>query len=504
MNQRGFGLRRWRGAAGRVIVEALCPLILLWLLVDASTAIAWHEFFGRDVQIYAVIARFWPDGFIPYRDLYDFKPPLVYAVLRLGFRFWGYTPEGLWHVLVGLIGVGVFALYGGLRAAGYAVAAPLASLGLLTLFLADPWQVVLPNTEILAAVFGAAMLGCAVAHQRSPRWWWAVGSGACWALAVLGKQPAIFWGLPLIAQLWLWDAPGRGWRGLRYLLGRAALAVAGFVLIVGLVVAYFAWYKAVGAFYHAVVADAAAYAGVRDVTAWLGVPGRQTSRLVVAGARLATMWPFTAALALLLVLTLARPSRPVLVVWLWLASSYVAVVIGPRSEEHYLILFFPALALAAGMAFEIPVAELFVAPGTRAACGLALAVVLYGGIWWGSYVPRRHPEAVPMETRARRIGTRIREVARPGDTLLVQDEPFDIYVYAGMPPMMRCFYPSSPSPDEPHAMQTALDRRPSFIYMWRGMKDRIERGDQTMFGTMIAESYAEQFSDAFGVLYRRK
>ena len=64
------------------------------------------------------------------------------------------------------------------------------------------------------------------------------------------------------------------------------------------------------------------------------------------------MGPFVAGLAVLLPLTLFRPSRWVAVAWCWLVAGYLAVVIGPRAEPHYLITGFASLAVVVGIVCE--------------------------------------------------------------------------------------------------------------------------------------------------------
>src|SRR5215510_6918313 len=67
--------------AGFLAVESVCPLILTAILVDCTRRVEWVSY-ERDPSIYASIARFWQDGLIPYRDVWEFKPPLIFVALR--------------------------------------------------------------------------------------------------------------------------------------------------------------------------------------------------------------------------------------------------------------------------------------------------------------------------------------------------------------------------------------------------------------------------------------
>src|SRR5687768_6854726 len=59
-----------------------------WLVVALSALQILLFGFGRDQGIYATVGRGVVEGLMPYRDLWDFKPPgifLVYAVAELLF-----------------------------------------------------------------------------------------------------------------------------------------------------------------------------------------------------------------------------------------------------------------------------------------------------------------------------------------------------------------------------------------------------------------------------------
>lgn len=45
--------------AGALAVEALCPLIILALVTNAARQVVWNCWADRDVEIYAMIVRFW-------------------------------------------------------------------------------------------------------------------------------------------------------------------------------------------------------------------------------------------------------------------------------------------------------------------------------------------------------------------------------------------------------------------------------------------------------------
>ena len=253
----GVGARTWRDIAS-LAVESFCPLALLAILVDCTRTVGW-TYYERDPSIYASIARYWQDGLIPYRDVWEFKPPLIFVALRAGFALWGYEAESLRRVLLIVTTLGALSLYFGLRRARCLIAAPVAALGLMTLVVVNPWGLPLQNTESLVVPFGAVAIGCAAAHQRTPRWWWALLAGTGLGLATSGKQPAALFSIPLGLQLCLWGAPD-GWRARAwYIVQRALFGMSGFAIVVLTFVLYFASQDAVSAFYDAVLVDGARY-----------------------------------------------------------------------------------------------------------------------------------------------------------------------------------------------------------------------------------------------------
>jgi 4-amino-4-deoxy-L-arabinose transferase-like glycosyltransferase len=509
----------------RLAMEFVCPLALLAILIDSTDRVGW-TYYERDPSIYASIARYWQEGLIPYRDVWEFKPPLIFVALRAGFALWGYEAESLRRVLLILTALGALALYLGLRRARCFIAAPVAALGLMTLVVANPWGLPLQNTESVVVPFVALAIGCAAAHQGNPRWWWALLAGTCLGLATLGKQPAAVYSIPLGFQLCLWGAP-EGWRArASYVVQRAVLGLSGFAIAVIAFVLYFATHAAATAFYSAVLVDGARYSGAFS-TAWLrpatlnpSLPRRipplvtrfltvrPTWPLIDAGQ----MWPFLAAIAALLPLTVLRRSRWMVIAWTWLFAASMTVLVGPAGENHYLVMTLPALALIVGIVCELAwpdsAASHNARPALRLLAGTAIAAVLYGGAWNHSYLPRRSesPGSNAIEEQARMVGEQIRAAARPGDRLFVEDEPLQIYLYAGVPPASRFIYWNAPNSDAIADRAAALQRKPAFVVLTLASARRMHdlRADATAVRGPLAEGYEEWLASPVGVVYRRR
>ena len=510
-------------SVGSLAVEALCPLVLLAILVDCTSRVVWISY-ERDPSIYASIARFWQDGLIPYRDVWEFKPPLIFVALRAGFALWGHEPESLRRVFMIATWLGALSLYLGLRRAQCLIAAPVAALGLMTLVVVNVWGLPLQNTESLVVAFGACAIGCAAAHQGGPRWWWALLTGASLGLATAGKQPAALFALPLGMQLCLWGMPD-GWRArVWYVAQRALLGMGGFAIVAGAFALYFASHDALGAAYGAVLVDGSRYASALDWLRPSALDPPLGRRIPPAAMQLlrptadwpyvawGQMWPYIGAVGVLALRTLWRPTRWVATAWAWLLAASWAVLLGPYAENHYLVMSLPALALAAGIAGEL----CWPAGGplprgrqtVRLLCGLLIAVILFGTAWRVGYLPQRSqgPGIDPIEQEAQRLGEQIRAAAQPGDRLFVGDEPLQIYLYAGVPPASRFIYWNAPNPNAITERDDAVKRVPTFFFL----PTVAERQRQALLAERpgepdpMAQRYERWLTSPVGNVYRRR
>jgi hypothetical protein len=245
------------------------------------------------------------------------------------------------------------------------------------------------------------------------------------------------------------------------------------------------------------------------VTRFLEV--RQTWPFVNAGQ----MWPFVGAVGVLGLLTVLRPSRWVAALWTWLLAASLAVLVGPAGENHYLVMTVPALALTLGMVCELvwpdrgPLRR--DRPTVRLLCGMAIAAVLFGSIWIETYLPRRaeSPGTNAIEAEAQRIGHQIRAAAQPGDRLFVEDEPLQIYLYAGVPPASRFIYWNAPNPAAIAERAAAVHQQPTFVFLTLTSDRRLQarRADKPADPApidAIDQSYERWLTSPLGVVYRRR
>ncbi len=456
-----------------LIVEVLPPLVLLALLIDAARYNAWCSFGFFDSSLYAGIAALWQKGLLPYRDLYEIKPPGIFIALRIAFSLWGHQAEGLHRIFLFCDGVGVLTLYAGLRVAGFTIAAPVAALGFLTLMLMQPWSVLLQNTETLVATFTAASLGGAMAVTATGRRAWAVASGVCFGLACLGKQPAFFYIAALLLQIVL--SP-------RHRIRNALAFMAAFIAVFIPVFAYFARYGALGPFYEVVVRDPGRFAGMGQsfwafcshllAAGWwhnVGIPAMQFV--------LTDLTPFGFTALVLPLATCLRPSRLALAAWAWLFTAWLPISIGLAPiVGHHLVMGYPVLALVAGASCELAVGA-----GRRRQLvgGLLLGALLFGNLFRTTYLPYRVQRPVNCEPGTQdleEMGRQIQEAARPGDTLMLESEAFAMYMYAGVPPPTRFIYENAPNPAGDVERGRALAGLPTYILARPELDNYMQQG----------------------------
>ncbi|HEY7511523.1 MAG TPA: glycosyltransferase family 39 protein [Vicinamibacteria bacterium] len=315
----------------------LALLAVLALALAAQRARTFHEPFERDVMTYAVIGHELRLGQRLYTDVFDHKPPAVYATFAAAEGLAGYGPAAVYLVNV------AFALLamGSLFAVASRWMGGRAGVVAAVFWLVASYDLELqgnqPNTELclnglLAAAFASAFGG------RSRRRLWA--AGALVALASLYKPVAL-----VMAPLWaaafaLQEGPRAA--GLRDAARPLAALVLPGVMAWALLAAYFALDGRLDTLVTVLVGFNLDYAG----SLWGNV---------AAGLRPSRLWPPALLGALpLLVLTVigvlaATGSRwrrwvPVLAS---LAGAVVMVALPGHGWAHYYQLYLPPLVIGA-------------------------------------------------------------------------------------------------------------------------------------------------------------
>ena len=460
-----------RPPARRSLAYHAIPAAYLLLAVVAWPDPPVCNFGDVDIEIYGVIARMWSRGFLPYAAFFDFKPPLTFLLLRVGFTLWGPNAAVVWKLQVVLVTSTAIAVFYILLRRDRPASAVMASAALLTLGVFDAAGLgqFLRNTELWAALPLIVSLALLWHPRRAGFRASAFLSGLGFGLALSAKQQA---GPFLVPLLWL--VCREGWalgppRRLSGIVRALALFGLGTALPLALFALYFAWYGALAAAVDAVVVDGLRYAALPDLRALPSARDRLRA-LSAAQAFLTrpSLVPYTgcALAALALARRKSRDRGSLLLVCL---APALAVMLAPAFYPHYLVLFLPALVFAVMQAGEILLGSAASVGSRRPAAVLLFTAVLVFGpavLVFAQRPPPHPPCPGTRDALLTQLGAAIAARAEADDRLLVWDLPPCLYVYADIPPATRFFY------DVPYSfgykalhddLKRALEQLPAFI-----------------------------------------
>lgn len=318
-------------------------LLTLLLLVALARGRTYDEPLERDLATYAVIGQELNRGRTLYTDLWDHKPPAIYATFALGQMIAGDGAPGVYFLNV----LASAAALLGIWAVGRSLAGDVAGL-----FAAACWAVASgdlalqgnqPNTELFmnAAVSGFFALGLSL-RGKFFDWPSVLGAGALLALASFYKPVAVVYGVAFAVVHAL--RPPAEPSGVR-----RALAQVGVLAAIGAAAwaATFGYFAGVGRyqdFWDAVFVFNRAYAGniggnlIEGLTPKYILPG-----YLHMGLPLLTLTCVGAALA-----GFKRPSRRSLLLLAWFAATILAVALPGQFHPHYFQLWLPPLCVGAG------------------------------------------------------------------------------------------------------------------------------------------------------------
>ncbi len=449
-----------RGVAAFSLLPSVAAAILMRLPVLALPL-------ERDEGAYAYIAALWLHGGLPYRDVFDHKPPLLYLLYMPAIiaAMPGAISVRLWSSLLFLIELPlVFLLarhvWDGWSAALatllYAVAG--STFSLQGLIFNSEQALVLPALVALWALCKAI---------ETPSWRWPVLYGICLGLVALIKPTAIPLLLPLILLARM--------RGMRGHLSSLALAAAGTVLpwipMLALWGAAGAWNSVV----FALITYNRLYAS-ESVRRWSG----------------AALIDTVAPLGPLLVCALGgialagwggprRRQRTAIV--LWTGAMLGAAILGLRPYIHYYYPALPGLAL-----LTAPVVTMLVRNARRArtswqriaamAAPLALLTILMvpparDNLHMLGKSPAQQAEALyGIDGReyfgpAAAVAARIMQKTKKGEKIFVWASEPEIYVLSGRMAAARYIYvyPLELVPTAQQALIDQLQRNPPALFV---------------------------------------
>jgi hypothetical protein len=358
-------------------IAFVCAAAALALTVAAIHVVRLPEPLGVDQGLFACFARWVPRGWLPYRDLFDSKPPLFLYwwaasavapgdVVRAAW-WW----EGLW--LAGTLGA-AYALASRVwgRWEGLAAAA-LLFVGLWSPAWGAFWSRAQAEEVLTLPMLGSAWLAWRALDRPRLAFWAGILVGVCGLFKIPAMAIALSWGVT-------WLACG-SWRGAMERVGRM---VAGVLLPWALALGWFAAHGATSSFIEGVFVYHR-YNAAFIAPPWGGV-------LSDYGAKMFKEAPLLVVLAVVGVLRLARRgAREAHWVASWIVATVAAVLLQRQLAGYQYMLAVPGLALAGAYGL-VDMVRAVRAPDARLIAGAGVAaVVLFVGLegeaWWRAYAP---------------------------------------------------------------------------------------------------------------------
>ncbi len=432
----------WRPDISRRAVLNALPLVAICLLpVLLYLPIAGSPF-ERDEGTYATVAQGLLHGQVPYRDLFDNKPPLVYGWYALSFLVFGESTAAPRMVAAVLLSVTTLALFGQARLLFPRGVAYLAA----TLFAVStgvPFLALHANTEAYMLLPLVTSIAAFTVGKNRNSLSLFVLAGILGALAIGTKQVAVWnlMALAVVALMWRW--PGGGAIRQRFFPLAALLggASAGLLFIVT-------------PFYVTGALDDLIYANISYNWLYVGFL-TWTERFLNLGSGMlfvsAAVAPLIVAGVIGMITILRRGKRTgdYLVIG-WAAASAIGVASGGRFFPHYFLHLVPAMAILAAVVIYERFAKAENRLSSRPALlfGILLVAVALAtnGVLYLAPRPAERQVAENVyyqkewEENSRALGLYVKERTDPDETIFNFGREPQVYFYADRRPAAQYFY----------------------------------------------------------------
>jgi len=401
----------------------------------------------QDGSVFAYVAKVWSEGGLPYKDVWDHKPPLIYLAYRA--LFFVAPPESCDVNLTLRVG----SLAGDLATALALLAlcwrlfdfrrGAFAAV-LYVCFAATPiLQDEAFQPERLTTLLTVAGLLAAVEYVRRRRLWISGLSGLLFGLALVTKQVAA----PVGALTWAWVTwevlRSRGRGGWRRVLAHSVAMALGVLVPWAVCFAYFAARGALADFWECVFTYNLFYASAeRKGSLLAGVIGFVRNGLFDHGF----LW---AAGAVGLVVALVRERSAGLLVLLWAAGAALGLILPGQFAAYYYV---PTVAPFAA-ASAVGVLWVWGMVRSRRPVWLRASVALVASVVWGgclfvaakrAYGPGGRYEFAtdPNRTNAAvaRVARFIRDHTEPGEAVYMRGGRMQVYILSGRRSVTRFMY----------------------------------------------------------------
>ncbi len=467
-------------------------------------AFAWHAALRlhglrlpllSDEGEYAYAARVWSAGGLPYRDVFNQKPPMTIALYRLcaALSSSPQAPRYAAILAVFLTALALLLLSPKRWSPAARLAAPLAYCVLSTTPVGDFGFAA--NTEVFAAALTAWCVWAAsrAADSRAP--WWSLASGLLAGAAIMTKQTALW---PVLAAGVL-----TVWRGGRRFDARAAASFAASAAVVPLTWAGYFWARGgLGALWECTASGNMRYASLAGFST-VFEQGRFFAMELAPDFLKASAPAWLLAFAGLRGLKTSWENRGELTAVLWLAGALLAAATGLLLFPHYFLQAAPPLSLAAAYGVE----RLGRRSSRWAWAGLA-ALALIPAAAQADFYFAKSPESVAKDLlypspllEARWLGGWLKENAPPGRPIWVFGSEPQIYWYSGLRAATRhdfvyplTMFPKNSAPLEAE-LADLLVAKPSFVVY-------INQPVSTLIGSMLGLRFRDHIRNWLETDYR--
>ncbi len=493
----------------RSVIDAI-PLTLVCLLPVLLYLPFMGTPFERDEGVYATIAEGMLKGQVPYRDLFDNKPPIVFVWYALSFLMFGEdvaAPRIIAAVLLSFTTLSLFAQVRMLFPRGVAYLAAI----FFALSTGLPYVALHANTEAYLLFPLVTSLLSFTMGIRSRRPGWFLLSGVLGGLAIMTKQVA-FWNLFALAGVaiwWRWRAAGGGWKAFL----PAAYLFAGSAIAVAVVALPFAYSGALDDFFYANLSYNYKYVGILSSAHHLFILKRTFLFFLFFSAVAAPL--VIGAIVGLLTLLRIRKSRGYYLFMAWALACALGVATGGRFYPHYFLEILPALAvLTAIVTYDRfrnrrfrPVPKLaLLAAAIFVGVSLTTSALLY-------FAPRGTEQRFSndvyhqkqWEEASQQLGAYIAARTEPEDRIFNYGVESQLYFYADRLPAAPYFYDWAFIYDETKLTETInvlRESQPAYIIdsMQPPLFKLSERSPE--FESLLAERYTYVGHIYFADVYR--
>jgi len=356
-------------------------IVPTFLLILAARLPSVNQPFGRDQGIFACIGQNILKGLVPYRDLWDQKPPGIHFTYALFISLFG-NSMGAVQVMDLLVFVLTAYMIYALAAEISGTRAGIFSL-LIYFFYSDPlfygygngyWARSQAETYMVPFLVGGFLVF--VRFLRSPNGWRAWLAGLLWGAAFIYKYTALLYPLGALVFLALRTIPAENRLSLSNVrsLGRTMILLGcGFAVALLPFIIYFGLHGALPDFFAITVLYNLKYTGAEASGG--GDLGLMLGQWIKWTLRNPFLWLTGLAGAIAVAARLRK--EPETTLWLfWLAAAWGAIVLNGRYFHYYFIQIAPPLALLSAYILDQSM-KLMNKKNLRVLTVLALAMCLF-------------------------------------------------------------------------------------------------------------------------------